>query len=295
MLLRIGCAFLFCSAGFSFAAAQDEEKGGFLTSERVVANRPATSAPKRSTARYRRVSKDPKPKGNAAQAVGTTSPLIGITTWRFRPAGATDKTKELVEEDGNDAEYTLERIEEGTPLSPGQKVRLSVESLSRDGYLYVIDREQYADGTMGRARLIFPTARTQNGNQVKVGQLIYIPPSPRYFKVNPSQTSKVQVAEILMILVSPRPLIESSSLTTTALVLPPEQVRGWEKQWGKTASKFEMDGGAGQTMTDKEQAAGNDSSEPLTQDDPTPQTVLRVAIKPDDPILVTVRLQFRKP
>ena len=42
-----------------------------------------------------------------------------------------------------------------------------------DGYLYVINREQYADGTFGRARLIFPTLLTYNGNnRVKPGQPI---------------------------------------------------------------------------------------------------------------------------
>jgi hypothetical protein len=78
------------------------------------------------------------------------------------------------------------------------------------------------------------------------------------------------------------------------LVLPTEKVTGWEKQWGAKVTKFEMDGGAGQIMTDKEQAAAKDGADAMTQDDPAPQTVFRLAAKPDATVLVTVRLPFRK-
>jgi hypothetical protein len=54
-----------------------------------------------------------------------------------------------------------------------------------------------------------------------------------------------------------------------------------------------MYGGAGQAMTQKEQAAGVDNSQQLSQDDPVPQTIYRVAIKPDNPIIVSVPLRFR--
>ena len=48
-----------------------------------------------------------------------------------------------------------------------------------------------------------------------------------------------------------------------------------------------MDGGAGQTMTEKEQAVGANGSQELTQDDAAPQTVYRVAIKPENPIILS--------
>ena len=48
---------------------------------------------------------------------------VGVTFWRFRRSTSGDKTKELVdEEEGGSSEWTLERIEEGTPLLPGQRV-----------------------------------------------------------------------------------------------------------------------------------------------------------------------------
>ena len=40
--------------------------------------------------------------------------------------------------------------------------------------------------------------------------------------------------------------------------------------------------------------AGTDGSPELTKDDPVPQTVYRVAIKPANPIVVSVPLKFRK-
>ena len=64
-----------------------------------------------------------------------------------------------------------------TPLAIGDRVRLTIES-SNNGYLYVIDRELDADGTKSDPYLIFPTARTREGdNAVRGGRLVDIPGS----------------------------------------------------------------------------------------------------------------------
>ena len=94
-----------------------------------------------------------------------------------------------------------------------------------------------------------------------------------------------------MILVSPRPLIDASELSAKAITLPLEKIALWQKQWVTSVNKFEMAGGAGQIMTEKEQAAGIGGTE-LTQDDPIPQTMYRVALKPENPLMVTLRLRF---
>src|ERR1044072_7160403 len=139
-----------------FVTAQDDEddsKG--IRAERFVKGRPADKS--RTSATYRRKASTTtavRPKGMGVDEVG-------ITIWRFRRSQAAEKKKELIEEeDGQQSEWTLERVEEGTALSPGQRVRLSIESLSRNGYLYVIDREEYGDGTFGDPVLIFPTAKS---------------------------------------------------------------------------------------------------------------------------------------
>ncbi len=274
--------------------AQDEDATKSIKAEVFIKNRPATSSPKKSTVRYK-----PKPATSAEAVVppgGTNFAQVGVTFWRFRGSTAGDKTKELVEVLGSTEkkEGTLERIEEGTPLLPGQQVRLSIESLSRDGYLYVIDREQYADGTLGDPVLVYPTRKSVDSNYIKAGRLIYIPSAPYVFEITPTKGSNVHVGEVLTILVSPKPLIDPASLSPKAIRLPREQVELWEKQWSTTESRFELDGGAGQTITEKEQLAGAAGSQALTQDDPAPQTVYRVAIKPDYPIVVRALLRFTK-
>ena len=56
-------------------------------------------------------------------------------------------------------------------LAIGQRVRLSIES-ARTGYLYVINRELYADGSTGEPYLIFPTTRLHRGdNKVTIGRI----------------------------------------------------------------------------------------------------------------------------
>ncbi len=293
-IILAGVVLVLCLAAPYTAKAQDGDESKAIKAEQFIKERPA--APKRtpSTAKYKPGAKSPN-EANATPPPGTTFMQVGVTFWRFRRSTAGDKTKELVEEeDGGPSEWTLERIEEGTPLLPGQRVRLSIESLSRAGYLYVIDREQYADGSLGDPVLIFPTQKTRDANQVKAGRLIYIPSATGKFRIKPSEGPKVHVGEVVTILVSAQPLIAPEQLGAKAIKLPREQVESWEKQWGAKATRFEMAGGAGQTMTEKEQAAGANSSQELTQNDPAPQTVYRLAVKPSDPLIVNVRLMFRK-
>jgi len=276
--------------------AQDEDASKAIKAEVFIKQRPATATPKKvfSAARYRPASRPSKAPNTVAPPAGTTLAQLGVTFWRFRPSTAADKTKELVEEEeGESVEWTLERIEEGTLLLPGQRVRLSIESLSQPGYLYVIDREIYADGTTGEPVLIFPTQKTRSANYVKAGRLIYIPSATGKFKIKPSEGPKIHVGEVVTIVVSSNRLIEPDRLSAKSTKLPREQVESWEKLWGTTTTRFEMVGGVGQPMTDKEQAAGATGSQELTQDDPPPQTVYRLAVKPNNPIVLSVPLKFR--
>ena len=81
-------------------------------------------------------------------------------------------------------EWTPERVETGTTFSVGERVRLSIES-PRAGYLYVIDREQYADGSTSDPYLIFPTLRIRGGNNsVRAGKVIELP-DRNAFKLTP--------------------------------------------------------------------------------------------------------------
>jgi hypothetical protein len=291
--LSLVAVVLACPGALSLALAQDGETSKAIKAEVFLGNRPADPTPRRSVA-----SKKPSYRSSQTASLGSPPPgkvfaQVGLTIWRFRPATADDKTKELVEEeDAPSTQWSLERISEGTLLAPGQKVRLGIESLSRDGYLYVIDREQYADGSFGDARLIFPSQRTpEEGNRVKAGKIVYLPAAPRYFRIKPSQTSKGHVAEILTVLVSSKPLFESNQLAASPLIVDRAQLGAWEKQWGAKPVVFEMEGGAGQTMTEKEQAAGLGNAQ-LTQAEPVPQTIYRLTVKPEDTLLFAVPLRF---
>ncbi len=271
--------------------AQDTDDSKAIKAEVFINARPARKI--QTTAKYRRTNTSKPTAELDTPPVGSAFAQVGITTWRFRRSTATDKTKELVEEDGEPIEWTLERISDGTALAPGDRVRLSIESLSRDGYLYVINREEYADGSLGDPVLIFPTLRSAT-NRVEAGRLVYIPSASGRFRIKPSDSVKKHVAEVLSIIVSPKPLISDDQLATKAIRLRSDQIELWKKDWQVAATKFEMDGGVGQAMTTIEQSAASSASQLLTQDDPVPQTVYRVAVKPENPVFVTVSLRFAK-
>jgi len=286
-------AFLICLAGASVAPAkEDEEKS--IKAEVFIKDRPAAPTRNPSAGKYKPAAKATT-QDAATPPPGSNFVQVGVTMWRFRPTKTGDQTKELVEEDeAGPTEWTLERIEDGTPLAPGQRVRLSVESLNRTGFLYVIDREQYADGTLGDPMLIFPTQKSRDANYVQPGRLTYIPSATGKFRIKPTEGPKVHVGEVVTILVSARQLINPDQLGPKGLKLTRQQVELWEKQWGARATRFDFDGGAGQAMTEKEQAAAANNAPALTQNDPKPQTVYRVAIKPENPVVVSVPLKFRQ-
>jgi len=297
MLVTIinGALIVFLVGALARVAAQDDTSKG-IRAEEFISKRPA-----KTTSRRTPTSKKPTYKSSEVVSLEGPPPgkefaQVGVTIWRFRPSTSADKTKELVEEeDAQPTQWSLERIAEGTLLAPGQKVRLGIESLSRDGYLYVVNREQYADGSFGDARLIFPTKRTpEGGNSVKAGKIVYIPGAPRYFRIKPSQTSKGHVAEVLTVLVSSKPLVDAARLSMSPMVIERAQLETWEKQWGATPTKFEMEGGVGQTMSEQEQAAGLGNSE-LAQNEPGQQTLYRLAVNPEDALMVTVPLRFEAP
>ncbi|HZN00685.1 MAG TPA: hypothetical protein VFB70_14885 [Pyrinomonadaceae bacterium] len=273
--------------------AQDQDDDSKEIKAQVFVN----SRPRKksgSTAKYRRVSRT-STKGMELLAKDSSMAQIGLTIWRFRPTQPTDKTKELlVEEDEKPAEFTLERVEEGISLAPGQRIRLSLESLSRDGYLYVIDREEYADGTLGDPVLVFPNQKSAAANYVRAGRLVYLPSSTGRFRIQPSASAKEHVAEVLTVIVAPKPLINADKLGAKSTRLERNQVEDWLKQWETSVIKFEMNGGAGQAMTPVEQSAAQQNSVLLTQEDPAPQTVFQVAAKPGSPLLITVPLKFAK-
>ncbi|MGD0045672.1 MAG: hypothetical protein ABSE42_01535 [Bryobacteraceae bacterium] len=277
-------------ASISLAAAQTGERG--IVPEDVVQARPAASAAAPVKAKPRYEPLDPQMVASLRRRAAASE--IGVTIWRLRPAAAADTgARILIQEASETAEWTPVRVSSSTRLHAGDRVRLTLESPAR-GYLYVIDRERYASGERGKPYLIFPTARTRNGdNQVMGGKLIDIPAQsdqPNFFTLHRSRPD--QAEEELTVLLTPQPL-DGIAIGPNALALPEDRVSAWEKQWGASQPEvFELSGGAGRAWTQAEQNAAADGTRLLTQDDPPPQTVYRVAVRPGAALAVQVRLRY---
>lgn len=235
----------------------------------------------------------------ATPAVPTTNvaadTVVGVTIWRLRRSTSGESGERLLVHHGNDSgEWIPERISATTRLAEGDRLRITVEA-ARTGYMYVIDREQYADGTFSEPYLIFPTTRTLGGNnEVKAGKVIEIPAqddSPPYFSLRRSRPD--QVAEVLSILVTPTPL-EDIEITDQAQKLSMNQVAAWEKSWSTQVGRLEMEDGVGSLWTKEEREAGADGNRVLGADAPAPQDLYyRPNTKASDPMLLQVQLRYR--
>lgn len=218
--------------------------------------------------------------------------VVGVTIWRLRPANRSDSGERLiVHADSATKEWLPERISANTRLAQGDRLRISVEAV-RAGYLYVINREQYADGTQGEPYLIFPTTRTGSGdNRVEVGRLLEIPAqddSPPFFTMRKSRAD--HVAEVVSVLVSPMP-IEGLTITDKAQKLSEEQVAKWDSAWGSSVGRLEM-ATTGQAWTREEK---DSATRALTSSAPAPQLLFyRPMVKPMEPMFVKLKLQYRK-
>ncbi|HEX5964904.1 MAG TPA: hypothetical protein VFY51_03200 [Pyrinomonadaceae bacterium] len=221
--------------------------------------------------------------------------VVGVTIWRLRPAGRADSGERIIVHDADAAkEYVPERISANTKLNAGDRVRISVEA-ARSGYLYVIDREQYADGTLGEPILIFPTTRTLNGdNQVSVGKLAELPAqedSPPFFTIRRSRPD--HVAEMLSVLVTPTPL-EGVEISDKPQKLTAAQVTKWEQSWSNSVGRLEMET-VGQAWTREEKDAAGTNTRALTASAPAPQMLFyRPRLKTNDAMFVKLRLSYRR-
>lgn len=216
--------------------------------------------------------------------------VVGVTLWRLRRPTQSDSGERIIVHDDNaTSEWLPERISATTRLAQGDRLRISIEAV-RAGYVYIIDREQYADGSLGDPYLIFPTTRTGGGdNQVAIGRLLEIPAqedSPPFFVMK--KTRADHVAEVLSVIVAPSKL-EGVEITSKALKLTDEQVASWEKDWGSSVGHMEM-ATAGQSWTKEEKDA---RTRALTASAPPPQLVFyRPSVKPTEPMFVKLRLSY---
>jgi len=281
-----------CMVSFSASAtlkAQQEETTRRLWDTAFINTVPKKTPTRRATKRSYRIA---TPNVPTTGVNGET--VVGVTVWRLRRATSIDSGERLIVHEGADtAEWLPQRISANTRLDQRDRLRISVEA-ARTGYLYVVDREQYADGSLSEPYLIFPTTRTLNGNnQVTVGKITELPARddrPPYFTVKRSRSD--QVAEVLSVLVSPSPLA-GIEITDKAQKLSEAQVGQWEKSWGTRVGLLELEAGAGKPWTREEKEAGAGAAQVLKSDAPAPQTIYyQPNTKSNEPILVKVRLRY---
>ncbi|MFL6284051.1 MAG: hypothetical protein ACJ74Q_12995 [Pyrinomonadaceae bacterium] len=289
------------------------DERGVVKAKEFIDSRPGEGSP--HAGRYRSRRQIPPGRSYAA---------VGVTIGRGRPATgaeAGDRSAAKVRlRDGS--EYVLERIPDNTAVTDGTLLQMIVEYLAhRDaagkslsdavGYLYVINREQYPDGRYGPPKLIFPTRRTYGGDgRVLPGKTVTLPVPDRAWKVSRSSSGAAQAFETYTIIISPKPLMDSSGrelqrggLGEGSLTLDDKLVDRWERLWGGGEWRGELEDGAGQLITQREQNASGDparserstdeESSDLTKGDAPPQLIFRKVLNPGGTMLVTVRLPFK--
>lgn len=284
LLILVAMAASFCLAEPQMAQKSDETTRKLWDTAFIEPSKSRRPSKRRS--RYR-IATPNVPVENVAPDT-----VVGVTIWRLRPASRSDAGERLIVHDDNAAKQWLpERISANTRLAQGDKLRISVEAV-RAGYLYVINREQYADGSLGEPYLIFPTTRTAGGdNKVAIGRLLEIPAqddSPPFFTMRKSRPD--HVAEVVSVLVSPTPL-EGVQITDKAQRLSDEQVAKWENTWGASVGHLEM-ATTGQAWTKEEK---DSTTRALTAAAPAPQLLFyRPMVKASEPMFVKLKLQYRK-
>jgi hypothetical protein len=278
-------------------AAQQADQTRGLHVKKIEESRPASNSPADpNQPRTYRSTNSKASSSELRKSVTAAEAVIGVTLWRLRAfkAGDNSGARILEQKSSRKTEWAAERIEADTQLNEGDRVRLSIESPAT-GYLYVIDREQYADGSMGDPYLIFPTTHTRGGNNsVAAGRVIEFPAQedePPYFVLTRSRAE--HVGESLIMIVAPQRLAGMQP-GPEPIKVPSEKLAIWEKDWGGTTERFELEGGGGMPYSNAEKLAGESGSRMLTQADPLPQTILRVSSKPGSPVLARVVLRIAK-
>ena len=250
----------------------------------LLMNRENTKPPASNKPKSKKSTPKPSQPSNTikAQAETTEETAVGITIWRV-PLPANDDSKAV-------------RIKANTPISAGDQIFFTVEA-PRDGYLYVIDREQYDDGDFSAPDLIFPLTSIRNGNNhITAGVLVRIPDrndKKLYFDVTSKKPK--HIGEALTIIIKPD-RIENLPARETISPLPEKDFKQWENEWGTSTDieRLNLVGGEDQKITAAEKESSNEGKRKLTYGDPLPQSVYRLVVKKGNPIFITLPLSLKK-
>ncbi|MFN0279761.1 MAG: hypothetical protein ACKVRN_14370 [Pyrinomonadaceae bacterium] len=224
---------------------------------------------------------------------------LGVTIWRLETKStrkADDETaKILVQQEGDKGlEYTPERVSVDTVFKLGDKVRLSFESPTA-GYLYIFNSEILEGDKIGEPYQMFPTRSTRGGdNRVLANSVVDIPALSDHIPYFTFQKTgaKNYGGVLLTVIVSPEPLSDFS-LPDRPVAVSQDLVVGIENKYLKVTEEYEQIATVGKTYTRAEEAAGIKSTVQLTRNDPFPQTYYRVIARPEEALLVNIRLSVK--
>ena len=230
---------------------------------------------------------------------------IGVTIWRFSagqcpipdcpiPAAGQTGQKGLVDTAGG------VRADDSSAFSTGERVRLALESLSHDGFIYIINREQFADNTFGDPYLIFPTRSIYSGNNyARPGLQIQLPRAEGCFCVKARNPQKGLVADNLVVVISPQPLLSTEEIGVREIPLPAKLAKYVIRADKEQAHRGALKDGVGLTQTPAELKAGTkglvDTQATLTQDDLPPQNFYQTLIPRGAAAVFSVYLHYAKP
>lgn len=251
-------------------AGLQEEIPRSIVSDDFVKNRRKGTAKPRSRL-YRLTS---PPRKRLASELDSDMWPVGVTIWKLQR----ERSRQL--------ERVSKRVEAGTEFHEGDLLRISIET-PLTGYLYIVDRDWFTNGSGGETNLIFPVRGEDN--RLEPGKLIDIPTEDdASFKATPKTN---QAGEMLTIIVTSSPL--QLPLSKDPLPITNTQLLEWEKRWSAITDRYEMNDGAGLTRTiEEQQAATIGGTRQLTRDDPSPQTIYRLVRKTRDGVLFNLMLTY---
>ena len=310
----IVAALLFVLCGLFAATAapwQDDEAGArILGDKRFRAGRQRASQPRPQT----------KPTAQpATEAAGvpevSDAELIGVTFWRLSPATTQEEKGNArllipAKKGAAPQPYDAARIGDDTAFRNGELLWLGIEvPRTDDCFVYVLDREQYANGSLGDPYLIFPTPTTPDGaNMASAGRIVYVPapgdPLP-YFRLE--RSNQQHIAERLTIIVSPRRLtfrgqLEEVDTDIKLLRVATAEAARCDREWSGQTERLpaRRDLSAGITRAEQEvretrkMIPAKGEQRRLLPADLLPHTIYRVRGKAGQPVLVNVSLRIAR-
>lgn len=310
----------------AIAAAQNGPTSRSVTSDDFGAQRPSKPRPPRTkyvkpkSYKYNHSRTDKNVvrwgKKVAPPTVAANLPIkvtdIGITLWKLRPPRSKEVGHLLPVRDETDTVrmWLAERVPTDTIFKVGDKIRFAIES-SDSGYLYVIDRETFADGTYGEPLLVFPASPDED-NAIGPGMLFDLPDQREdnpYFNLQVVKSGGAEMTgDLLTVIISPKPLsifkpdekgyVKNSDDLVALEAAAEVEIFSRTDSDNKVFSKVEAEATCGQKTrglvreksTDK--PCGNLSRQ-LNREEAKPQAIYRTKVPAGQPAVAFVRLAVR--